>query len=115
MCIRDRLYRSRNAAKNTKQKHILTSNSRAGDDSEFYRIEQRLAEQGWGRHTHETVRDWLARLKRDAGWDTAALHELVELHNRYRFDPLGLSEAQRVRLKASTVAWLAINSRGTPS
>ena len=84
--------------------------SRVGADSEFYRIEQQLAEQGWGRGTHETASDWLARLKRDAGWDTTALHELVQLHNRYRFDPRGLSDAQRARFKATAATWLARNA-----
>ncbi len=105
-----RLYRSRSTLKNNQQKQIVIMDSRVGADSEFYRIEQQLAEQGWGRGTHETASDWLARLKRDAGWDTTALHELVQLHNRYRFDPRGLSDAQRARFKATAATWLARNA-----
>jgi hypothetical protein len=104
-----RLYRSRNAVKNNKQKQILTSKSPVGADSEFYRVEQRLTEQGWGRRTHETAQDWLARLTIDAKLDTASLAEIVELHNRYRFDPLGLDEPQRLRLKHIANAWLTGN------
>ncbi len=108
-----RLYRSRNAVKNNEQKQILAPFSYAGADSEFYRIEQRLTEQGWGRRAHETTQDWLARLKTDTKMETASLVEIVELHNRYRFDPLGLDEAQRVRLKHTANTWLAGNLRAS--
>ena len=94
-----RLYRSRRTANNIEQKQMVTESLRMGSDSEFYRIEQRLTVQGWGRRTHETAQDWLARLKVDAQMDTASLAEIVELHNRYRFDPKGLSDAQRLRLR----------------
>ena len=110
-----RLYRSRNSAKNTQQKHRLTTPTRAGDDSAFYRIEQRLAEQGWGRRVHETVRDWLARLKADAKLDTTSLAVIVELHNRYRFDPAGLSKTQRAQLKDAVSGWLAHDTNTTPT
>ena len=102
-----RLYRSRKVAKNTQQKQMLTAFSWMGADSEFYRVEQQLTEQGWGRRAHETTQDWLARLKADANIDTDLLAEIVELHNRYRFDPLGLSDAQRSQLKNVAGAWLA--------
>ncbi len=105
-----RLYRSRRRKENNKLKQILTSYSPTGTDSEFYRIEQRLAAQGCGRRAHETTRDWLTRLKADAQIDTAPLAGIADLHNRYRFDPLGLSDAQRARLKESAGAWLAGNT-----
>ena len=82
-----------------------------GSDSEFYRIEQRLTEQGWGRRAHETAQDWLVRLNMDAKIDTAALAEIVALHNRYRFDPAGLDATQRVRLEGAASGWLAGNTK----
>ena len=109
-----RLYRSRNTRKNSQQKHIVTMPTRNGADSEFYRIAQRLTEQGWGRRAHETINDWLARLKTDsntATMDTAALAKIAALHNRYRFDPSGLDEAQRAQLKAAAGDWLASNAQ----
>jgi hypothetical protein len=105
-----RLYRSRNHIKNSQLNQILTNNQRCGFDSDFYRIEQRLAEQGWGRRTHETTRDWMARLERDAidlQLDSALLARVVDLHNRHRFDPQGLDETQRAQLKALASEWLA--------
>ena len=108
-----RLYRSRRTAKNNLQKQIVTTLQRTGADSEFYRIEQRLTEQGWGRHAYETAQDWLARLKTDTQMDTATLADIVELHNRYRFDPVGLDDAQRARLKAVVGGWLAGNTNAT--
>ncbi len=102
-----RLYRSRRIIKNNEQKQIVTSTLRLGVDSEFYRIEQRLTEQGWGRRTHETAQDWIARLKAEARMETTLLSEVVALHNRYRFDPAGLDAAQRARLKDASSGWLA--------
>ena len=108
-----RLYRSRRSIQNSQLKQIVTSQLRMGSDSEFYRIEQRLTEEGWGRRPHETSHDWLLRLTADATVDTAVLADIVELHNRYRFDPLGLDDAQRAQLKDSASAWLASNTGAT--
>jgi hypothetical protein len=101
-----RLYRSRSAPKKDELKQILTSCPTVGSDSEFYHVEQRLAELGWSRRTHESAAEWLARLKKDAPIDCEPLAQLVELHNRYRFDPLGLSEPQRAQLKDFALAWI---------
>jgi hypothetical protein len=92
---------------------MLTIQIRKGGDSEFYRVEQRLTEQGLGRRAHETSQDWLARLESGATLDTSSLVEMAELHNRYRFDPLGLSEAQRALLKDAASTWLALNKTAT--
>ena len=105
-----RLYRSRRTAVNNILKQMLTDSPRTGSDSGFYRIEQRLTEQGWGRRAHETAQDWLARLNTDAKMDTAALMEIVALHNRYRFDPAGLDATQRARLEDAASVWLAGNA-----
>jgi hypothetical protein len=111
-----RLYRSRHPVKNNQLKHILTSNLSAGADAGLYRIEQRLAHLGWGRRSHETNQDWLARLKRDAvdaPIDSALLAQVVALHNRQRFDPQGLDETQRAQLKVLTSQWLARHAAAT--
>ncbi len=113
-----RLYRSRKRKQTNELEQILTSHSPVGADSEFYPVEQRLTAQGYGRHKHETSRDWLARIKTDAQIDTAPLAELtdiVDLHNRYRFDPRGLSDAERVRLRDAAQGWLARNAGVSPS
>jgi len=101
-----RLYRSRSALKKHELKQTLTSHPAVGSDSEFYRVEQRLAELGWSRREHESAAEWLARLKQDALIDCEPLAQLVELHNRYRFDPLGLSVPQRAQLRDFALAWI---------
>ena len=101
-----RLWRSRRITEKSQLNQMVTEYSRHGADSGFYRIEQRLAEQGWARRTHETARDWLVRLAADAKMDTTLLAEIVELHNRYRFDPAGLPAPQRAQLAACVAQWL---------
>ena len=86
-----------------------------GGDSEFYRIEQQLAQAGLRRQPHETARAWLARLERDAHMDTAQLQDIVALHNRYRFDPGGLPAAQRTQLRDSVQHWLAAQASAQKS
>ena len=72
-----------------------------GLDSEFYQLEQRLARRGLTREAGEPLSDWLQRLRRDPALADlqAALQQLLLLHYRYRFDPLGLSVAEREALK----------------
>jgi transglutaminase-like putative cysteine protease len=104
-----RLYRSRR----TTMAILPTKNAKslrmAGADSEYYRVEQHLRERGRGRHQSDTAQDWLARLNADAQMDIdmACLAEIVELHNRFRFDPIGLTQAERMRLREMAEQWLA--------
>ncbi len=102
-----RLYRSRRTQENIEQNQTVTDDDRTGSDSEFYRVEQRLNEQSRGRRPDETTHDWLARLGTDAKMDTTALAEMAEMHNRYRFDPAGLTTVQRQRLRDCAAGWLA--------
>lgn len=76
-----------------------------GQDSEFYLIERRMAQLGHARHAAEAVTDWLARIA--AQPDSAALPRLARLHYRHRFDPAGLSAAEREALRAQALDWLA--------
>ena len=107
-----RLVRSRRRPEKIQQKQTLTSDFRIGADSEFYQVEQRLAEQGLGRRAYETASDWLLRLKADSKLDTTELAQIVGLHYRYRFDPDGLNDPQRLHLKDAALHWLA---RDTPT
>lgn len=72
-----------------------------GLDSEFYEVERALANRGVPRLPNEPISEWLIRAC--SGADLAsrqdALRELLRLHYRYRFDPLGLSVEDRARLK----------------
>jgi hypothetical protein len=86
---------------------------RQGLDSEFYLIERYLARTELARRTDETVAAWLGRI--------AAVPALVslreplaavgELHARHRFDPVGLSPAERQRLRTAARACVARMAR----
>ena len=72
-----------------------------GLDSEFYLLEKALAERGVRRRSSESLSDWLLRAldTPDLTELRRPLQELLQLHYRYRFDPLGLNEADREALK----------------
>lgn len=78
------------------------------EDSELYVLERALAEAELGRRSCEALSEWLDRLAglvpREA---VDALRPVVALHNRYRFDPNGLSGAERRELKRAAESWLA--------
>ncbi|MEN9574718.1 MAG: hypothetical protein RL514_2573 [Verrucomicrobiota bacterium] len=80
---------------------------RPGTDSEFYRIEVRLEELGLGRRAGETLADWLARIEPLAKLPVTPLRQLLALHYRLRFDPLGLSGPERTALRSGVGEWLA--------
>jgi hypothetical protein len=72
-----------------------------GLDSEFYQIEKQLAGRGMIRGANEPLAEWLERAAADPSLADlkAPLRALLRLHYRYRFDPNGLSEANREELK----------------
>jgi transglutaminase-like putative cysteine protease len=84
---------------------------RAGLDSEFYAVEARLAALGLGRRPAEPATAWLTRVadRPPVAASRAKLDALVALHYRHRFDPAGLPEAERARLRAEARAWLEAN------
>ncbi len=79
-----------------------------GADSELYAIEARLREVGLGRAPSEPLTAWIARVEDAAGATiaTSPLREVIGLHYRYRFDPDGLSAADRESLRARARSWL---------
>ena len=94
------IFRSRRRQKNQSREAPGTLDSWPGLDSEFYQIEQRLAERGAGRQPGEPLSAWLLRATNDPALADlqSRLQELLRLHYRYRFDPHGLPEADREAL-----------------
>ncbi|HET7342701.1 MAG TPA: transglutaminase-like domain-containing protein [Methylomirabilota bacterium] len=90
---------------------------RAGDDSEFYAVTRRLAELGFARAPGEPLPRWLAAVGEaaPAGVATGPLAPLLALHYRHRFDPAGLSPAERRRLRYQCEAWLAAHASAPAS
>jgi hypothetical protein len=71
-----------------------------GEDSEFYAVERVLAESGAARAPGEALTAWASGVA--AGLDEAArarFERVVDLHLRYRFDPVGLDAAERETLR----------------
>jgi hypothetical protein len=83
-----------------------------GLDSDFYRLESRLAARGVPRHTGETLSNWLNRALEDPALKDFrnALTGLLQLHYRYRFDPAGLDAVGREELRRRTTECLAVLS-----
>lgn len=102
-----RLYRSRRITGRSAPQALARGSAWPGLDSELYLIEKRLAAIGWGRRPGETMTDWAQRVRAEAPFDASELSGIVEMHCRYRFDPSGITEAERANLKASAAAWLA--------
>ena len=77
-----------------------------GRDSEFYRLEARLAERGVPRQPGESLAPWLERVLADpARADLRTpVRELLRLHYQHRFDPEGLTPADRERLAREVAA-----------
>ena len=68
-----------------------------GHDSVFYQLEAALAARGLPRQPQDPLSDWLERTLTEpslAGLRTP-LRELLQLHYRYRFDPMGLKEGEK--------------------
>jgi len=86
--------------------HKQSQRRHGGADSEFYRIEQHLAEAGFPRGDGETPGGWVRRLE-TMDVRVPALREIVTLHYAYRFDPRGITAAQRHDLKSQVEAWLS--------
>lgn len=96
----------------------ITPSIQNGLDSELYQIEQRLAEQDLQRWPAESWEQWRERLHEKIAepyWLTFS--DILALHYRYRFDPQGLSAAQRQQLRQLSQAWLVKfqSSEGRPS
>jgi transglutaminase-like putative cysteine protease len=72
-----------------------------GLDSEFYRLEAALAARGFPRAPAEPLSQWLERATESAVLLDlrTPLRQLLRLHYRHRFDPAGLTEAERTALR----------------
>jgi protein-glutamine gamma-glutamyltransferase len=76
-----------------------------GLDSEIYEVERALAAPGLERQPHESWHAWLDRIHEHTD-DVAALGTLLQLHSKYRFDPQGLSAAEREMLRSRAKAYV---------
>jgi hypothetical protein len=111
------LYRivfSRRQRQRTKSGNFGAALDWPGRDSDFYRIEQALAERGVPRQASEPLSEWLQRAlaSTSMGGVRDGLQSLLQLHYRYRFDPNGLGKGERERLQGETEKCLVDLERG---
>jgi len=106
--------RSHHRVRRLSRKQILTKQVTKSElikkDYEFYLIENKLHELGLSRHPSESLKKWINRLK--AELPSSDLIEdlalIIELHYRDRYDPQGIEDSERARLKSAIQAWLIV-------
>jgi hypothetical protein len=95
--------RGRKRQQNRKQDEKFFANW-PGLDSDFYRLEKQLAARGVTRGEAEPLGDWLRRVLETPNLANlrVPLEEVLRLHYRHRFDPLGLDAGDREALRRET-------------
>jgi protein-glutamine gamma-glutamyltransferase len=78
-----------------------------GADSEFFQLETRLAKAGLAQDNQEMTGEWLMRISQDLPVATELLETVLRIHQKYRFDPNGISAAEREQLKTMVQHCLA--------
>jgi len=110
-----RIYsRSRVRRIDAKNRRYAAKAVRLGMDSEFYRIEQALAEMGQVRNSWETLSQWLQRVEDspEVPISVESLRPMLKLHYRYRFDPRGITAEEREDFRSSVKEWLEAHAGG---
>lgn len=100
-----RLYSREKVSRSPKSAAKTATAVVAGTDSAFYQIVQQLNTAGYIRQSGETLNAWITRIKAQqmSGVD---IQNLLRLHQRYRFDPAGISVAEKTQLTALVKIWL---------
>ncbi len=102
------IFKSRRQRRAAGNKVRLASIAWPGLDSEFYRLERALTQRGFPRARTEPLSNWLETLSKDPALAQLRrrLSELLWLHYRYRFDPEGLTSAEREALRRAVAECL---------
>ena len=89
---------------------------RIGMDSKFYEIEKRLTELGFSRYPYETFSNWIRRIEKvkPPAISTDPLHDMLALHYRCRYDPCGISPAEKSALASGVSSWLETHKHNNP-
>lgn len=74
-----------------------------GMDSEFYSVVKQWEKLRGPRAASEPLRSWLRRLQAGTSVVEDSVHEALELHERLRFDPQGLTPTERDRLRTLSI------------
>lgn len=76
-----------------------------GLDSPFYQIIQQLTELGYARLPGENLTTWFKRIPHPSLFSDE-MHNLLQLHQRYRFDPKGINQDELYLLQTLAKKWL---------
>jgi hypothetical protein len=106
-----RVYAKKRGARTRRKLEKREAQVLSGVDSEFYLVMERLGEFGFVRDPGETLSHLLARMdeSQPPSLSIEPLHSILKLHYRYRFDPQGLSPAERSALRSKVNLWLEDN------
>ena len=75
-------------------------------DSPWFRIAERLEQDGLARQPAESWSDWLSRVEAILDSDGDGLRSLLAMHYRLRFDPDGLNDVEIQTISADVSNWL---------
>jgi transglutaminase-like putative cysteine protease len=101
------LLRKRGRFRRQRQRPAFTpSYAWPGLDSEFFLVEASLTKKGFVRKPDETPAAWVSRIEAQRN-SVARIAPVIDLHYKYRFDPLGLTAEERAQLAENARAWLA--------
>jgi transglutaminase-like putative cysteine protease len=103
-----RLYSRKRVTRAPRTEEVDRAAVKPGAASEFYLIERKLGEMGFLRFPWESLSAWIERIE-DSGpleISTDALRPMLNLHYRYRFDPNGVSEEEKLALSSEVQSWL---------
>ena len=84
---------------------IDTRSATIGTDSAFYQVVQQLNLAGYTRSPGENLSTWLKRIQ-VLQMSEPEMQTMLTLHQRYRFDPAGMSPQEQTLLKTHVQAWL---------
>jgi transglutaminase-like putative cysteine protease len=103
------LFRSRRRRQSLERGASSRSLVWPGLDSEFYELEKALVDRGLTRASSEPLSAWLLRAANSPSLYEVKepLHDLLQLHYRYRFDPQGLDPSGREALRREARTCLA--------
>ncbi|MDM8559856.1 transglutaminase-like domain-containing protein [Candidatus Parabeggiatoa sp. HSG14] len=79
-----------------------------GTDSAFFQIVQQLNKIGYIRQQGETLMSWLKRIQA-LEISEADMQTMLTIHQRYRFDPVGINTEEQSVLTMHVEVWLRLN------
>ncbi len=78
-----------------------------GKDSDFYTIVEALNQLGYERQPWESMKEWVERVSKSPCFQSqnGDLCQILNLHYRYRFDPLGIGKREKEELRILVRTW----------